>query len=114
MLFKNSKASIERHDTHINELTGLAAFRQHVGTSLQGLTAAIATEKGYNCPEDPFMRADINIVTLKATNISPRSDLTGNPHKIKCQWCNFRPFLLIVLGNGIRSRYDQCTRGAHP
>lgn len=45
MLFKNSKASIERRDTHINEATGLAAFRQHVGTSMQGLAAIVATEE---------------------------------------------------------------------
>lgn len=54
MLFKNSKASIERRDTHINELTGLAASRQHVGTSLQGLTAAIATEKRSNALKTPL------------------------------------------------------------
>lgn len=32
--------------------------------------------------------------------------------KIKCQWWNFRPFLLIVCGNGIRSRHSQSRRGA--
>lgn len=44
MLFKNSKTSIERRNTHINEPAGLAAFRQHVGTSMQGLAATVATE----------------------------------------------------------------------
>lgn len=44
MLFKNSKTSIERCDTHINEAKGLAAFIQHVGTSMQGLAATVATE----------------------------------------------------------------------
>lgn len=37
----------------------------------------------------------------------PRSNLTRNSNEIKCHQCDFSPFLLIVLGNGIRATDDQ-------
>lgn len=64
----------------------------------------------------PLLRADahtdVYAVTCQVTNICPRSKLTGNSRNIKCQWCNFRPFLLIVLGNGLRAGGDHSHIGA--
>lgn len=54
-----------------------------------GITAAL-----------PF--AHTHSVTCRVANISPRSNLTRNSNEIKCHQCSFSPFLLIVLGNGIR------------
>lgn len=45
-------------------------------------------------------------VTCRVANIFPRSNLTRNSNEIKCHQCGFSPFLLIVLGNGIRATDD--------
>lgn len=45
---------------------------------------------------------------------SPRSNLTRNSNEIKCHQCDFSPFLLIVLGNGIRATDDQGHGAVNP
>lgn len=104
----------------------LAAFRQHIRTSMQiqgcfSGTKVTLTEGVWNFSEAPEFSRFIkhtrslqshncrqrhigtspiphtHTVTCRVANIFPRSNLTRNSNEIKCHQCDFSPFLLIVL-----------------
>lgn len=60
-----------------------------------------------NCRQTHTQPLPSPTVTCRVANIFPRSNLTRNSNEIKCHQCGFSPFLLIVLGNGIRATDDQ-------
>lgn len=66
----------------------------------------------------PLPHTNTNTVwSLVEWQISPpRSNLTRNSNEIKCHQWDFSPFLLIVLGNGIRARWPRpwCSKTSSP
>lgn len=167
MLFKNSKASIEQWDTHINgpqipcshRFCLPAGFRcsptppstHHVNPGGDGaLTHSHADRRNLKLSWSTFhwdiswnalwdvhtyshITADRDTVTspihtlththshthrervsCRVANIFPRSNLTRNSNEIKCHQCDFSPFLLIVLGNGIRTTDDRGHGAVNP